>query len=115
MKWAIRSSTELCSALNLDINEVKLSVDGETQFPVFVPLAGPSVNQVALSVTVHESVPPPVFEVANVLDAGLAPPATPVNARLAGLTPMTGVVDATVKVTGTVFVIPPPVSVAFPV
>ena len=38
MKWAIRSSTELCSALNLDINEVKLSVDGETQFPVFVPL-----------------------------------------------------------------------------
>ena len=38
MKLAIRSSTELCSALNLDINEVKLSVDGETQFPVFVPL-----------------------------------------------------------------------------
>ena len=38
MKRAIRNSTDLCSALNLDINEVKLSVDGETQFPVFVPL-----------------------------------------------------------------------------
>ena len=38
MKRAIRNSTDLCSALNLDINEVKLSVDGESQFPVFVPL-----------------------------------------------------------------------------
>ncbi len=38
MKRAIRSSTELCKALHLDIKEVHVSADGETQFPVFVPL-----------------------------------------------------------------------------
>ncbi len=38
MKRAIRSSTELCKALHLDIKEVRVSAEGETQFPVFVPL-----------------------------------------------------------------------------
>ena len=38
MKLAIRSSTDLCEALNLNPELVHTSIDGEVQFPVFVPL-----------------------------------------------------------------------------
>ncbi|MEQ1830465.1 MAG: EF-P beta-lysylation protein EpmB [Pirellula sp.] len=37
MKNAIRDSTQLCKALDLDPAELRLSRDGEDQFPVFVP------------------------------------------------------------------------------
>lgn len=38
MKHAIRNSKELCEALNLSLEAVQTSIDGESQFPVFVPL-----------------------------------------------------------------------------
>ena len=38
MKRAIRNSHELCEALNLNAEMINASVDGEAQFPVFVPL-----------------------------------------------------------------------------
>ena len=38
MKRAVRNSYELCEALNLDAEVVHAAVDGEAQFPVFVPL-----------------------------------------------------------------------------
>ena len=38
MKRAIRNSRELCEALNLNAEMINASVDGEAQFPVFVPL-----------------------------------------------------------------------------
>ncbi len=38
MKAAIRDSLQLCQALGIDPNELPISVNGERQFPVFVPL-----------------------------------------------------------------------------
>ena len=57
----------------------------------------------ALSEVVNDSEPVPVLVTLKVLEAGLAPPATELNARLAGETASTGVAAAgsTVKVTGT--------------
>ena len=38
MKRAIRNSKELCEALSLRLEAVQTSIEGESQFPVFVPL-----------------------------------------------------------------------------
>ena len=38
MKQAIRNSKDLCQALDVDYEMIRTSVDGEVQFPVFVPL-----------------------------------------------------------------------------
>ena len=38
MKHAIRNSKDLCEALSLSVEAVQTSLDGELQFPVFVPL-----------------------------------------------------------------------------
>ena len=84
--------------------------------PAFVPLAGVSVSQAALSLAVQVSVPLPVLITPIVFAAGLAAPAAPEKARLVGLRPITGVAlpDVTVMVIGTGLVVPPPEMVAVP-
>ena len=62
-------------------------VDGVTVIvPALVPLAGDTLNQVALSEAVQSSEPPPVLEIVSVFAAGLAPPATAENESAAGET-----------------------------
>src|SRR4051794_29163242 len=58
--------------------------------PEFVPPAGDTLSQLALSEAVQFSVPPPGLLTASVLAAGLAPPAVAANDRLAGLTERAG-------------------------
>ena len=84
--------------------------------PAFVPLAGLSVNQAALSLAVQVSVPLPVLDIPIVCAVGLAAPAAPEKARLVGLSPIEGVAlpDATVMVMGICLVVPPPVMLAVP-
>src|ERR1700704_6300602 len=84
--------------------------------PAFVPLAGVSVSQAALSLAVQVSVPLPVLITPIVFDAGLAAPAAPEKARLVGLSPIAGVAlpDVTGMGIGTGFVVPPPEMVAVP-
>jgi hypothetical protein len=50
--------------------------------PVLVPDAGDKVNHAAVSLAVQVRVPPPVLEILNVVEAGLAPPAMPEKVRL---------------------------------
>ena len=50
--------------------------------PAFVPLAGVSVSQAALSLAVQVSVPLPVLDTPIVCAAGFAAPAAPEKARL---------------------------------
>ena len=67
---------------------------------------------------VQLSVPPPVLDTFTVCAAGFAPPAVPVNDRVAGATASTGVGGFTVSVTATVFgepVAPVAVTVTVPV
>ena len=60
-------------------------IDGVTVIvPAFVPLAGETLSQLALSDAVQLIVPPPVLLTDSVLAAGLAPPAVALNDRLAG-------------------------------
>lgn len=71
--------------------------------PALVPEVGESVSQAALSPTVQDNVPVPVFEIVKDWVAGLAPPAVPVKARLLTLRPITGLAvgaGLTVRVTG---------------
>ena len=84
--------------------------------PAFVPLAGVSVSQAALSLAVQVKVPLPVLEILMGLGAGFVPPTVPVNVRLVGLKPIAGVTlpEVTVMVMGTCFVMPPPEMVAVP-
>jgi hypothetical protein len=49
------------------------------------PLAAPKLNQAAVLFAVQESDPPPLFEIATVLAAGLEPPAVAVKLRLSGV------------------------------
>ena len=62
------------------------------------------LSQDALSVTLQESVPPPVLLTVTVWLAGLLPPAVPEKARLVGLRPIAGGTGAvlTVRLTGIV-------------
>lgn len=69
--------------------------------PLPVPEAGLMVSQLALSLTVQLSVPPPVLEMASVWPVGLGPPCVAVNPILVGLSPMVAWA-ATVSVTVTV-------------
>jgi hypothetical protein len=80
-------------------------IDGVTvTVPAFVPLAGATLSQLALSDAVQFSEPPPVFETASVFAAGLGPPATAENESAAGDTDNAGGVGASsVSVTGIVF------------
>lgn len=71
--------------------------------PLLVPDVGESVSQAALSPTVQDNVPVPVFEIVRDWVAGLDPPAVPVNAILLTLSPMTGLAvgaGLTVRETG---------------
>ena len=80
-------------------------IDGVTvTVPAFVPLAGDTLIQVALSDAVQSSEPPPVFETASVLAAGLAPPWVAENDRRAGRpTARAASADRASSVTVTVF------------
>ena len=84
--------------------------------PVLVPDTGLRANHAALSLTVHDKVPPPVLLILNVFAAGFPPPAVPINPRLVVLSPMAGarVVDESARVTGTCFVTPPAVTLPVP-
>ena len=53
-----------------------------------VPDAEEMLNQDALAVAVHASVPVPPFAIWKLCDGGAAPPAFEVNCRLAGVTEM---------------------------
>ena len=70
-------------APNPEMSTLTDTVDGAT------PLAGVAESQVALPDAAQESVPPPAFVTDIVWEAGLAPPAWPVNARLPGVTDKT--------------------------
>ena len=62
-------------------------IDGVTvTVPAFVPLPGDTLSQLTPSDAVQSIDPPPVFETANVLAAGDAPPAVPLNDSVAGVT-----------------------------
>jgi hypothetical protein len=78
------------------------------------PEAGLTASQEALSLADQLRVPPPVFAIVRDWAIGFAPPTLPVKARLVGLSPMVGfVVDVVrVNVTGTHFLIPPPLITA---
>src|SRR3954451_23395404 len=52
--------------------------------PLFVPLVGDSVSQLALSEAVQFMVPPPALVTVSVLAAGLEPPTVPRKPRLVG-------------------------------
>ena len=80
-------------------------IDGVTvTVPAFVPLPGDTLSQLTPSDAVQSIDPPPVFETANVLAAGDAPPAVPLNDSVAGVTDSAGGVGgSTVNVTATVF------------
>ncbi len=58
--------------------------------PLPLPEVGESVNQVALSLAVQVSVPPPVLLIARACAVGLPPPCCAVNETLVGLAPMAG-------------------------
>jgi len=55
-----------------------------------VPDVGESLSQLASSLTVYDSVPPPVFDTLSDSGAGSSPPATPANERLDGETDSAG-------------------------
>jgi hypothetical protein len=78
------------------------------------PEAGLTVSQGALSLVDQLRVPLPVFVILRDWAPGFAPPTLPVKAKLVGLSPMVGfVVDVVrVNVTGTHFLIPPPLITA---
>ena len=80
-------------------------IDGVTvTVPAFVPLPGDTIIQLALSDAVQSIDPLPVFDTANVLAAGDAPPTVALNASVAGVTDSTGGAGgSTVNVTATVF------------
>jgi hypothetical protein len=66
-------------------------IDGVTVIvPEFVPLAGDTLSQLALSDAVQFIEPPPVLLTVSVLAAGLEPPAVPLNDRLDGVTDRAG-------------------------
>jgi hypothetical protein len=50
--------------------------------PVLVPDPGDRINHAAVPLAVQARVPSPVFEILNVLGAGLAPPTVPEKVRL---------------------------------
>ena len=84
-------------AASPEMSTLTVTVDGAA------PLAGVAECQVALPDAAQESVPPPAFVTDIVWEAGLAPPAWPVNARLPGVTDNTGEAPGglvTVRVTG---------------
>ena len=71
MKNAIRNSKELCEALSLNLESLQTSIDGELQFPVFVPLEflrrmrqGDAQDPLLLQVLprAEESIVDPAFE-----------------------------------------------------
>jgi hypothetical protein len=66
-------------------------MDGVTvTVPPFVPLAGATLSQLALSDAVQFMDPPPVLETVIVFAAGLAPPAVAENDSEAGVVDSTG-------------------------
>jgi len=71
-------------APNPEVSTLTDTVDGAS------PLAGIAESQVALSDAAQESVPPPAFVTDIDREAGLTPPAWPVNARLPGVTDNAG-------------------------
>jgi len=66
-------------APNPEVSTLTDTVDGAS------PLAGIAESQVALSDAAQESVPPPAFVTDIDWEAGLAPPACPVNERFSGV------------------------------
>ena len=71
--------------------------------PPLVPLVGATLSHRTSSDAVQLIVPPPVLDTVRVLDAGLAPPAVPLNEMLDGETDSDGgVTGSTVIVTGIV-------------
>jgi hypothetical protein len=76
---------------------------------VVVPDAVLSCSHVALSLTVHDRVLPPVLVILNVFAVGFVPPTVPAKAKLAGLkliVPLLGD-PATVRVRGIVLGVAP--------
>lgn len=65
-----------------------VTVNVTAPFPI--PEAGLSVNQAALSLAVHVSVPPPWLLMVKVWVAGLALPCVAAKERFTGLTPIAG-------------------------
>ncbi len=76
---------------------------------VVVPDTGVSCNHVALSLTVHDRVPPPVLVILNVFAAGFVPPIVPEKVKFAGLKPIVPLLvdPVTVRATGTVLGVAP--------
>jgi hypothetical protein len=94
-----------------------LTVIGSVSVAV-VPDAGFKLSQGASPLRLQLSVPPPVFVMFRVCDAGLALPWTAVKLRLGGFLPMVGAAGVTVSVTPTAWglaVAPGAVTVMVPV
>ena len=68
---------------------------------VVVPESVLSCNHVALSLSVHERVSPPVLVILNVFASGFVPPTVSVKPRLVVLNPMAGAGVAAVRVSAT--------------
>jgi hypothetical protein len=76
---------------------------------IVVPETVLSSSQVALSLSVHDKVPPPELVIAIGCAAGFVPPTVPEKTKLAGLKMIVPplVDDVTVRVTGTVLAVAP--------